>query len=112
MHHQGIKRLAEGLRPNAFAPDGLIEGVESPNGHFLLGVQWHPEALAERDPAMRHPLRGVCGGGGALGPRKARGKGEGEGRSGEIPRSALPFRSRGSWRLWRAPDASRYLEQH
>jgi putative glutamine amidotransferase len=53
MHHQGIKRLAEGLRPNAFAPDGLIEGVESPNGHFLLGVQWHPEALAERDPAMR-----------------------------------------------------------
>ncbi len=53
MHHQGIKRLADGLRPNAFAPDGLIEGVESPNGHFLLGVQWHPEALAERDPSMR-----------------------------------------------------------
>jgi putative glutamine amidotransferase len=53
MHHQGIKRLAEGLRPNAYAPDGLIEGLESPNGHFLLGVQWHPEALAERDPTMR-----------------------------------------------------------
>jgi putative glutamine amidotransferase len=53
MHHQGIKRLAEGLRANAFAPDGLIEGVESPNGHFLLGVQWHPEALVERDPTMR-----------------------------------------------------------
>ena len=53
MHHQGIKRLAEGLRANAYAPDGLIEGLESPNGHFLLGVQWHPEALAERDPAMR-----------------------------------------------------------
>ena len=53
MHHQGIKRLAENLRPNAFAPDGLIEGLESPNGHFLLGVQWHPESLVERDPAMR-----------------------------------------------------------
>lgn len=52
MHHQGIKRVAPGLRPNAFAPDGLIEGLESPNGHFLLGVQWHPEALVERDPAM------------------------------------------------------------
>ena len=52
MHHQGIKRVAEGLRPNAFAPDGLIEGLESPNGHFLLGVQWHPESLVERDPAM------------------------------------------------------------
>jgi putative glutamine amidotransferase len=53
MHHQGIKRVADGLRPNALAPDGLIEGLESPNGHFLLGVQWHPEALAARDPAMR-----------------------------------------------------------
>jgi putative glutamine amidotransferase len=53
MHHQGINRVAEGLRPNAFAPDGLIEGLESPNGHFLLGVQWHPESLVERDPTMR-----------------------------------------------------------
>lgn len=53
MHHQGIKRVAEGLRPNAFAPDGLIEGLESRNGHFLLGVQWHPESLVERDPAMQ-----------------------------------------------------------
>jgi putative glutamine amidotransferase len=53
MHHQGIKQLAPGLRPNAYAPDGLIEGLESPNGHFLLGVQWHPEALVERDPRMQ-----------------------------------------------------------
>jgi putative glutamine amidotransferase len=52
MHHQGIKDLASGLRPTAHAPDGLIEGLESPNGHFLLGVQWHPEALLERDPRM------------------------------------------------------------
>jgi putative glutamine amidotransferase len=52
MHHQGIKRLAPRLRPTAYAPDGLIEGLESPNGHFLLGVQWHPEALVERDPRM------------------------------------------------------------
>jgi putative glutamine amidotransferase len=53
MHHQGIKQLAPGLRPTAYAPDGLIEGIESPNGHFMLGVQWHPEALVERDPRMR-----------------------------------------------------------
>jgi putative glutamine amidotransferase len=52
MHHQGIKELGAGLLPSAYAPDGLVEGVESPNGHFLLGVQWHPEALAERDPRM------------------------------------------------------------
>jgi putative glutamine amidotransferase len=53
MHHQGIKRLAQGLRPTAYAPDGLIEGLESPNGHFMLAVQWHPEALVERDPRMQ-----------------------------------------------------------
>jgi putative glutamine amidotransferase len=53
MHHQGIKELGPGLRATAYAPDGLIEGLESPNGHFLLGVQWHPEALVERDPRMQ-----------------------------------------------------------
>jgi gamma-glutamyl-gamma-aminobutyrate hydrolase PuuD len=30
-----------------------VEGLESPNGHFLLAVQWHPEALADQDPVMR-----------------------------------------------------------
>jgi putative glutamine amidotransferase len=46
MHHQGIKRLARGLKPAAFAADGLIEGVESADGRFVVGVQWHPEELA------------------------------------------------------------------
>lgn len=53
MHHQGIKELASGLVPTALAPDGLIEGVEAPNGHFMVGVQWHPEELIHRDQAMR-----------------------------------------------------------
>jgi putative glutamine amidotransferase len=53
MHHQGIKRLAPGLRPSAFAPDGLVEGVESANGTYLVGVQWHPEELAEAQAPMR-----------------------------------------------------------
>lgn len=53
MHHQGIKRLAPSLVANAFAPDGLIEGVESPNAEFVLGVQWHPEDLADSDAQMR-----------------------------------------------------------
>lgn len=53
MHHQGIKRLAAGLAPTAFAPDGLIEGVEGVNGQFLVGVQWHPEELTAADPVSR-----------------------------------------------------------
>jgi putative glutamine amidotransferase len=53
MHHQGIKRLAPGLRASAFAPDGLIEGVESANGTYLMAVQWHPEELAEAHAPMK-----------------------------------------------------------
>jgi putative glutamine amidotransferase len=53
MHHQGIKTLAAGLRATAYAPDGLIEGVERPDAGFLLGVQWHPEELAEQHAPQR-----------------------------------------------------------
>lgn len=54
MHHQGIARLAPGLRAVATSPDGLIEGVEGgSNGQFVLGVQWHPEDLIDVDPRMR-----------------------------------------------------------
>lgn len=54
MHHQGIKTLAGSLAPAAFAPDGLIEAAESPNGNFLVGVQWHPEVFESTDPATQH----------------------------------------------------------
>lgn len=53
MHHQGIKQLAPNLVANAYAPDGLIEGVESTDENFVVGVQWHPEDLADLDPNMR-----------------------------------------------------------
>lgn len=51
MHHQGIKDLADAFIPTAFAGDGLIEGIEAPNGHFAVGVQWHPEEFVGRDAA-------------------------------------------------------------
>ena len=53
MHHQGVKQLAPGLAVTAHAPDGLIEGIESSNGHFMVGVQWHPESLVDHDTGMR-----------------------------------------------------------
>ena len=53
MHHQGIKTLAPTLVASAFAPDGLIEGVESGGENFVVGVQWHPEDLADNDDNMR-----------------------------------------------------------
>lgn len=42
-HHQAIRDLAPGLVATARTPDGLIEGIESEEGSWLLGVQWHPE---------------------------------------------------------------------
>ncbi len=42
-HHQGIKRLGEGLIVEALAPDGLIEAVRHRDYPFLVAVQWHPE---------------------------------------------------------------------
>jgi putative glutamine amidotransferase len=53
MHHQGIKTLGENLVPSAFSQDGLIEAVESPDDSFMIGVQWHPEDLADKDAEMR-----------------------------------------------------------
>jgi putative glutamine amidotransferase len=53
MHHQGIKRLAPGLAATAFAPDGLVEAVETTDDRFLIGVQWHPEEMAEAHDPMR-----------------------------------------------------------
>jgi putative glutamine amidotransferase len=53
MHHQGIRDLGAGLIPTAVAPDGLIEATEAADGSFLVGVQWHPEALTDGDASMR-----------------------------------------------------------
>lgn len=42
-HHQSVGRLGRALVATATAPDGVIEGIESPDARFCVGVQWHPE---------------------------------------------------------------------
>ncbi len=42
-HHQAAKGEPTGVRINATAPDGVIEGIEARGKRFCLGVQWHPE---------------------------------------------------------------------
>jgi len=47
-HHQSVKRLADGMRVTARAPDGVIEGLESTDeGWWVMAVQWHPEEMTE-----------------------------------------------------------------
>ncbi|WP_455597346.1 gamma-glutamyl-gamma-aminobutyrate hydrolase family protein [Cloacibacillus porcorum] len=50
-HHQAVNRLAEGFVITAETGDGLIEGIAMPDyKKGLIGVQWHPESLADSDP--------------------------------------------------------------
>ncbi|MBI4612373.1 MAG: gamma-glutamyl-gamma-aminobutyrate hydrolase family protein [Planctomycetes bacterium] len=49
-HHQAAKRLGRGLVASAWAEDGTIEALESPERPELLAVQWHPEETAGEDP--------------------------------------------------------------
>jgi putative glutamine amidotransferase len=47
-HHQAIDGLGQGLNVTGRAlEDGLPEAIETTDGRWVLGVQWHPEARDE-----------------------------------------------------------------
>ncbi len=58
-HHQAVREIGQGLVVSARSPDGLIEATEKPDARFFLSVQWHPENLWARDPAMRALFRAL-----------------------------------------------------
>lgn len=63
IHHQAVKRIADGFRAVAFADDGICEAIESLY-YPILGVQWHPEYLSEADAVGEHfdnPHRKIFG---------------------------------------------------
>jgi microsomal dipeptidase-like Zn-dependent dipeptidase/anthranilate/para-aminobenzoate synthase component II len=52
-HHQAVGDAGPLLRISATAPDGTIEALESNEYKSILGVQWHPECLAEGLPLFQ-----------------------------------------------------------
>ncbi len=46
-HHQVVRALGAGVRESGRAPDGVVEAIEVEGQAFALGVQWHPEVMAE-----------------------------------------------------------------
>jgi putative glutamine amidotransferase len=58
VHGQGVNRLADGLRIEARAPDGLVEAFSLPRAPaFNLCVQWHPEWQARQNPVSMRLLQ-------------------------------------------------------
>jgi putative glutamine amidotransferase len=53
LHHQAVDRLGDGLEAVGWAPDGLVEAVERPDDGFVVGVQWHAEAIVDRPEELR-----------------------------------------------------------
>lgn len=56
IHHQAVATLGPDLRATAWSADGVVEAVE---GAGQLGVQWHPERLAGREPRHLAPFSWV-----------------------------------------------------
>jgi len=51
LHHQVVDIVGQGLIVSAKASDGVVEGLETPDGR-IVAVQWHPELLKKPDPTF------------------------------------------------------------
>lgn len=49
MHHQAVSELGESVLVTATSQDGVIEAIESKRYPNVLGVQFHPECMAEEN---------------------------------------------------------------
>ena len=53
LHHQAVQEAGRGIEIVARDRDGLVQGIESRDHEFLIGVQWHPEWLIFNRPQQR-----------------------------------------------------------
>jgi putative glutamine amidotransferase len=52
-HHQGLEKIGRDLEEIAWSGDGVLEAVQLQGQRWVLGVQWHPEAMASVDEVQR-----------------------------------------------------------
>ena len=56
-HHQAVDQTGQRFRVTARAADGTIEAMESCEFKSIMGVQWHPECLADGQPLFQWLVR-------------------------------------------------------
>ena len=58
-HHQSADNIANTLIINSLSNDQVVEGLEwkTPQEHFLLLVQWHPERIEQVDNPFAKSIR-------------------------------------------------------
>jgi len=57
-HHQGLGVVADQLDEVGWAEDGVLEAVVSRDHNWVVGVQWHPEAMVPRDKMQERLFEG------------------------------------------------------
>lgn len=57
LHHQAVKDLGSNLKTSSSSIDGIIESIESTDDRFILGVQFHPEAMAMKYEEYLKPFK-------------------------------------------------------
>ncbi|WP_240840137.1 gamma-glutamyl-gamma-aminobutyrate hydrolase family protein [Acidaminobacter sp. JC074] len=50
-HHQSIDRLGKYFLATMHASDETIEAIELSGERFVIGTQWHPEMMVEKNPS-------------------------------------------------------------
>jgi putative glutamine amidotransferase len=60
LHHQGAGTIPGDLIASGWAPDGVVEAIEGEReGGFLLGLLFHPEYTASRNPVHLRPYQAL-----------------------------------------------------
>jgi len=52
-HHQGLEAIPDAFEVTGRADDGVIEAIESQEHTWVVGIQWHPEAMAPVNAEQR-----------------------------------------------------------
>ncbi len=59
-HHQCVEQLGTNLKAIAWAPDGVVEGIQATDRDFMVGMQWHAESQTRQEDKQERLFRGLA----------------------------------------------------